>query len=95
MSSVLLVSTSTLLAIQLCMLLRVTGSLWAGMAMHFVNNASINLLHVATAGGVDEMQTMRIAIAQTLSFVLVLVLFLRQRRAGREADGALRPLPAG
>ncbi len=76
MSGILLVTTSTLLAIQFCMLLKVTGSIWAGMAAHFVNNAIINLLHVSTSAGVDEMQTVRIAIAQSLSFVVVLVFFL-------------------
>lgn len=75
-SGILLVTTSTLLAIQFCMLLKITGSLWAGMAMHFINNASINLLHISTVTGVDELQTVRITIAQTISFVAVLVLFI-------------------
>lgn len=76
MSALLLVGTSTLLAIQYCMLVKLTGSLWAGMAAHFVNNASINLLHVVTSSGADELQTLRITIAQTLSFLVVLVMFI-------------------
>lgn len=40
MSGLLLVVTSTLLAVQYCMLLKVTGSIWAGMATHFVNNVA-------------------------------------------------------
>lgn len=80
MSAILLVSTSTLLAIQFCMLLKITGSLWAGMAVHFINNVSVNLLHISTVTGIDEMQTMRITIAQTLSFVIVLVFFIRYMR---------------
>lgn len=79
-SGLLLVITSALLGLQCCMLLRVTGSLWMGMAAHFTNNAAINLLHVLTASGADEMQTVRITIAQTLSFIMVLILFLRHRR---------------
>ena len=80
MSGILLVSTSTLLGIQYCMLNRVTDSIWAGMAAHFINNTSINLVHVSTTSGVDEMQTMRITIAQTVSFVIVLIIYLVNRR---------------
>ncbi len=80
MACLLLVSTSTLLAIQYSMLCRLTGSLWAGMAAHFVNNAGVNLLHIVTPTGADELQILRIAIAQTLSFVVVLVVFLLRKR---------------
>jgi len=80
MFATMLVITSTLLAIQYCMLNRVTGSIWAGMAAHFVNNITINLLHVSTVSGVDEMQTTRIAIAQAVSFVVVLIIYLADRR---------------
>ena len=47
-TGILLISTSTLLGIQYCMLHRITGSIWAGMAAHFINNTAINLLHVST-----------------------------------------------
>ncbi len=91
MSGLLLVTTSTLLAVQYCMLLKVTGSIWAGMAAHFINNASINLLHIVTTSGVDEMQTVRIAIAQSVSFVVVLIFFLvyRSRRKKEQKAPAL------
>lgn len=91
MSGILLVTTSTLLAVQLCMLFKVTGSIWAGMAMHFVNNASINLLHISTSTGVDEMQTVRIAIAQSISFIVVLVYFLiylHQKKQAKPSDAS-------
>ena len=87
MSGVLLVVTSTLLGIQYCMLNKVTGSIWAGMAAHFVNNTTINLLHVSTNSGVDELQTIRITIAQTASFVIVLIIYLlNHRRNNRKAE---------
>lgn len=76
MTALLLVGTSALGGIQYCMLVKITGSLWAGMAAHFVNNTSVNLLHVVTITGVDEMQAIRITIAQTLSFITVLVIFI-------------------
>jgi membrane protease YdiL (CAAX protease family) len=80
MMGLMLVVTSALLGVQYCMLYKITGSLWAGMAAHFINNASSNLLHVETISGIDELLTIRISVAQTLSFVIVLVLFLRHRR---------------
>ena len=76
LAGLVLVVTSTLLGIQYCMLCRLTGSLWAGMAAHFVNNTTVNLLHVVTASGVDELLTIRITIAQTLSFLIVLFLYI-------------------
>lgn len=44
-----------------------------GMTIHFINNASANLLHVVTTSGMDTMRTIRITIAQTLLFVTVTV----------------------
>lgn len=79
MYSLMLVGTSTLLGIQFCMLYRLTGSLWAGMIIHFVNNTSANLLHVVTGSGVDELMMLRISVAQTLSFFIVLGFFLFRR----------------
>lgn len=89
MAGLLLVVTSTLLAVQFCMLLKVTGSIWAGMAAHFVNNAGINLLHITTVGGLDELQTVRIAIAQSLSFVIVLVVFIIHVRRKKRQDALM------
>ena len=89
LSGMLLVSTSTLLSVQYCMLFRITGSIWAGMAAHFVNNTSANLLHVVAANGADQLLTVRIAIAQSLSFIVVLVLFFRYMR--RERHGREKP----
>ena len=76
MMGLMLVGTSLLGGIQYVLLYKLTGSLWFGMAAHFVNNAIVNLLHVVTASGADEMQTVRITIAQTLSCVIVIIVFL-------------------
>lgn len=84
--SLMLVGSSTLLGFQFCMLYRLTGSLWAGMVMHFVNNTSANLLHVVTDSGVDELMTLRISVAQTLSFLIVLVIFLFWRNRSYSAS---------
>jgi membrane protease YdiL (CAAX protease family) len=56
--------------------LNITGFIWIGMAEHFFNNTIGNLLHVATSTGVDELQIVRILIAQLLSLAVVLVVRL-------------------
>jgi hypothetical protein len=73
------------LGVQCGLLFKLTGHLWVGMAAHFVNNAIANLLHVTTATGIDELQALRITIAQTLMFVAVLVVFILKRRNAAKA----------
>lgn len=84
MTGLVLVAASTLLGIQYCMFYKLTGSLWAGMAAHFVNNTAVNLLHVITISGTDELQTVRIAIAQTLSFLIVLFFFMFRKNQSKK-----------
>lgn len=72
-----------LMGIKWSLLYRMTGSLYAGMADHFFNNCiASNLLHIVTDSGIDEMMTVRIIIAQMLSFAIVLAAFCK--RYGRE-----------
>ena len=80
MMGLMLVGTSTLAGIQYVMMFKMTGSLWVGAAFHFVNNASTNLLHIVTVSGADELQTIRLTISGTLSFIIVLILFLLHRK---------------
>ncbi len=82
MLGLMLVGTTILAGVQYALMYKLTGALWFSMAAHFVNNAIVNLLHVVTASGADSMQTVRITIAQALSFSAVLVVFIvKQRRA--------------
>ena len=57
-----------------------SGSIYMSMGDHFFNNTIVNLLHVVTNTGADEMMTVRIFIAQSLSFVLVLICCRKWRR---------------
>ena len=77
---VMLVATSTLVGFKFAMLTQMTGSLYMAMGDHFVNNTIVNLLHVVSNSGADEMMVVRVAIAQSVSFVLVLVCYIRQSR---------------
>lgn len=80
MMALMLVATSALAGVQYTLLFKMTGALWASMAFHFFNNASVNLLHVVTATGADEWQTIRLTISGVLSFAAVLILLLRRPR---------------
>lgn len=71
---------SASIALMWGLLFEMTGVVWIGMADHFFNNTIINLLHVTTDTGIDELQIVRALIAQLLALVLVTVLYLRKRR---------------
>lgn len=84
MSALLLCVTSAVTGFKFCLLVKITGSLWMGIGDHFVNNTVINLVHVVSSTGADDLLTLRISIAQTLSFLIVLALYWRtgaQRKA--------------
>lgn len=71
---------SASIALMWGLLFEMTGVVWIGMADHFFNNTIINLLHVTTDTGIDELQIVRALIAQLLALVLVTVLYFRKRR---------------
>ena len=79
MNLLILIGSSTLIGLKYAMLAKITGSLFAGMADHFVNNTIINILHVISITEIDQLQTIRISIAQTVSFIIILIIYLRTR----------------
>lgn len=79
------VLTSFLMGFQLGLLAKMTNGLWVPMAFHFVNNTITNLLHITTLAGADQLQSVRLAITQTISFVGVLiayVIWMKNRKRG-------------
>lgn len=78
-SALVLILTTGITGAKFCLLAKITGSLWLPMADHFFNNTVINLLHVATITGTDELQAIRISIAQTISFLIVLFIYWKSR----------------
>lgn len=80
MAALTLVLAAGLTGAKCCLLARLTGSLWMPMADHFVNNTIVNLLHVVTVSGADEWMSLRITIAQTVSFIFVLTLYLWKKK---------------
>ncbi len=75
MTALMLIVTTGIVGIKFCLLAKITGSLWMPMADHFFNNTIVNVLHIATLSGVDEFQMVRISIAQTVSFLIVLFIY--------------------
>lgn len=78
---VMLVITSTLGGIKFAMLTKLTGSLYMAMGDHFLNNTIVNVLHVVSFTGADELMTVRISIAQTVSFLAVLLFYIHRQRS--------------
>ncbi len=77
---IMLVVTSGLVGFKFALLTKITGNLCMAMGDHFVNNTIVNLLHVVSTTGADEMMVLRVAIAQSLSCVIVLVYYLLAHR---------------
>lgn len=72
-NSVMLVITSGLVGFKFAMITKLTGNLYMAMGDHFVNNTIGNILHVISNTGADEFMIMRISIAQSVSFIIVLI----------------------
>ena len=80
----MLVLTSGLGGVKFALLTKMTGSLYMAMGDHFVNNTIVNLLHVTSLTGADELMFVRMAIAQSLSFLIVLLFYFRFYLRGRK-----------
>jgi hypothetical protein len=90
MNAFMLIITSFIFGVVLCLLCKVEGSLWAGMSVHFINNASVNLLHIVTSSGADVMQTMRITIAQVVLTVIVIMWYIvKKKKQGKNNQEVL------
>ncbi|MDR1148880.1 MAG: hypothetical protein LBK66_09645 [Spirochaetaceae bacterium] len=84
LSALLLFGSSFLFSVQLGMQFKqANSSLWDGMVVHFINNSSVNLIHVvfADGDGTESNPTMRIATAQTIMFIVVAARYLGWKKA--------------
>lgn len=82
-NATLLVVTSGLIGFKFALLTKMTNNLYMAMGDHFVNNTIVNILHVVSKTGADELQFVRITVAQSLSFIIVLVYYLKKYRHGK------------
>ena len=72
----MLIGTSALVGFKFAMIGKLTGNLYIAMGDHFVNNTIVNILHVISSEEADHLMTIRITIAQSVSFTIVLIWFL-------------------
>jgi membrane protease YdiL (CAAX protease family) len=97
LSALLLFGSSFIFSVQTGMQFKqANSSLWDGMVVHFINNTSVNLIHVVFADGTDSNPTMRIAIAQTIMFIVVAVRYFGWKKtagSGRSSDKTGTPRP--
>ena len=74
-----------IMGIKWGLLYRITGNIWVGLGDHLFNNTvATNMLHVVSLKGADELQIVRIMVAQIISFAFVMVVYYcRKRNANR------------
>ena len=82
-NSVMLVITSALVGFKFAMITKLTGNLYMAMGDHFVNNTIVNILHVISTSGTDDLMILRISIAQSVSFIIVLIWYFVVRHKKR------------
>lgn len=80
-NAVLLVTTSALVGFKFALMTRLTDSLYMAMGHHFTNNAIVNMLHVVSSTGTDSLMIVRISIAQSISFIIVWIWYMRAKRS--------------
>lgn len=71
---------AAIMAMKWGLWLRNTKCLWFGLSEHFFNNTIGNLLHVSSISGYDEMQIIRILIAQMISLAITLIINYRTKQ---------------
>lgn len=79
-NAVLLITTSALVGFKFALMTKLTDSLYMAMGHHFVNNVIVNMLHVVSDNGADTFMVVRIAIAQSISFIIVWIWYVRMNR---------------
>ena len=79
-NAIMLAVTSGLVGFKFALMTKLTNSLYMAMGHHFINNAIVNMLHVVSSTGTDELMVVRITIAQTVSFVTILIWYIYVQR---------------
>lgn len=71
---------SGIMSLKWSLLYEMTGSLFISIGDHLFNNViATNLLHLVTDAGADKLQIVRILIAQSISFIIVLLFYQGNR----------------
>lgn len=86
-NAILLVITSSLVGFKFALMTKLTRSLYMAMGHHFINNAIVNLLHVVSSTGIDKYMVVRVSIAQTMSFIIILIWYIIAQHKEHQIDG--------
>ena len=70
---------SGIMSIKWALFYKMSGSLWIGIGDHLLNNTITNLLHIVSKTGTDELQIVRIILAQLISFIVVMILYRKNK----------------
>lgn len=93
-NAILLTTTSALVGFKFALMTKLTNSLYMAMGHHFINNVIVNMLHVVSDNGADTFMVVRIAIAQSISFIIVWIWYVRSNRISQaiyEAENSPPP----
>lgn len=93
-NAILLTTTSALVGFKFALMTKLTDSLYMAMGHHFINNVIVNMLHVVSDNGADTFMVVRIAIAQSISFIIVWIWYVRSNRINQaiyEAENSPPP----
>lgn len=72
---------SGMMGLKWGLLYRITGNVWMGLGDHLLNNTiGTNMLHVVSGNGADELQIVRIMLAQMISFIFVWVIYRHKKQ---------------
>ncbi len=89
MNSLILVVTSALVGFQFSIMTKLISNLYMAMGYHFLNNTIINTVHVVSNTSVDQYMIIRIATAQTISFIIVLSWYIMSSKKKTLIVGSL------
>lgn len=84
-NAILLTTTSALVGFKFALMTKLTDSLYMAMGHHFINNVIVNMLHVVSDNGADTFMVVRISIAQSVSFIIVWIWYVRSNRISQTA----------
>ncbi len=94
-NAILLVVTSSLVGFKFVLMTKLTRSLYMAMGHHFINNTIVNILHVVSSTGIDKFMVVRISIAQTISFIIILIWYcIAQRKKYPNCQNVCHEIPA-
>ena len=86
MNCLILILSSAVVGYKYGLITKITGSGFMAMGDHFVNNTLVNILHVVSENSADQFQMVRISIAQTISFTVVLIYYFYSKKHKKQVQ---------